>query len=149
MARHHLTTSFFHRALRGVFGACPRCGGRGWFSRWFKRNERCPTCGYKAERSEGYMLGAMTMNVIITFFLLLMVILIGTIASYPDIAAVPMVIVGMVIAIGWPMFFYPSSYTLWAAVDLLMRPLDERELADADAHADPAWKAAQGVGVGA
>jgi uncharacterized protein (DUF983 family) len=149
MARHRLTTSFFHRALRGAFGACPRCGGRGWFRHWFKRNERCPTCGYKAERGEGYMLGAMTMNVIITFFLLLMVILIGTIASYPHIAVVPMVIVGMTIAIGWPMLFYPASYTLWAAVDLLMRPLDEAEQADADAHADPAWKAAHGIGVDA
>lgn len=136
-------------AVRGLFGGCPRCGSHGWFRHWFKRNERCPTCGYKAERSEGYMLGAMTMNVIVTFFLLLVVILVGSIASYPHIAVGPMVIVGMSIAVLWPMIFYPATYTLWAAVDLLMRPLDEAERADADAHADPAWLAAQHVGAGA
>ncbi len=95
------------------------------------------------------MLGAMTMNVIITFFLMIVVILVGSIASYPHIAVVPMVIVGMSIAIGWPFLFYPASYTLWAAVDLLMRPLDDAELADAVAHADPAWKASHGLAVDA
>jgi hypothetical protein len=30
---------------------------------------------------------------------------------------------------------YPTSYTLWLAVDLTMNPPDETELADAAAHA--------------
>lgn len=136
-------------ALRGAVGSCPRCGSRGWFKHWFKRQDRCPTCGYKAERSEGYMLGAMTMNVIITFFLMIMVVFIGSILSYPDIAVVPMLAIGMTIALGWPLFFYPMSYTLWAAVDLLMRPLDADERAEAERHANPAWQAAQSTAVGA
>ena len=88
------------------------------------------------------MLGAMTMNVVVTFFLLALVIVVGSVASYPDIAVVPMIVVGLAIAIGWPILFYPMSYTLWAAVDLLMRPLEPAERADADRHANPAWLAA-------
>jgi hypothetical protein len=34
-----------------------------------------------------------------------------------------------------PIVFYPFSYTIWAAVDLAMRPLDPAEQADAAAHA--------------
>ena len=144
MARHRLTTSFFHMALRGVTGGCPRCGSHGWFRHWFHRKERCPRCGYKAERQDGYMLGAMTMNVIITFFLLALVIIIGTVVSYPDLNVPVMIIVGLSIAVVWPFVFYPNTYTLWAAVDLLMHPLEPEEVADAEAHADPAWLASQG-----
>ena len=95
------------------------------------------------------MLGAMTMNVIVTFFLLALVILVGTVASYPDIAVVPMVVTGLAVAVGWPVLFYPMSYTLWAAVDLMMRPLEPAARADADRHANPAWLAAQPSSKGA
>ena len=95
------------------------------------------------------MLGAMTMNVIVTFFLLAVDIVVGTVATYPDIAAVPMVVVGLVVAVVWPLFFYPMTYTLWAAVDLLMHPLEPPELADADAHADVTWLAGRRAPVGA
>jgi len=30
---------------------------------------------------------------------------------------------------------FPTSYTVWLAVDLMMNPLTEEELADAAAHA--------------
>jgi hypothetical protein len=30
---------------------------------------------------------------------------------------------------------YPTSYTVWLAIDLRLRPLDEAEVADAAAHA--------------
>ena len=149
MVRHRLTTSFVRTMVRGAVGACPRCAGRGWFRRWFTHRERCPTCGYRHERQQGFMLGAMTMNVTVTFFLLALVIVVGTVASYPDIAVVPMVTTGLAIAVGWPVFFYPMSYTLWAAVDLAMRPLEPAERADADRYANPAWLAAQTAAKGA
>jgi uncharacterized protein (DUF983 family) len=149
MVRHGLTTSFVRTMVRGAVGACPRCAGRGWFRHWFTRRERCPTCGYRHERQQGFMLGAMTMNVIVTFILLALVMLVGTVASYPDIAVVAIVVTGLVIAVGWPLFFYPMSYTLWAAVDLAMRPLEPAERADADRYANPAWLAAQSGSKGA
>ena len=95
------------------------------------------------------MLGAMTMNVIVTFFLLALVIVVGSVASYPDIAVAPMLAIGLTIALVWPIVFYPMSHTLWSAVDLLMRPLEPAEAADADAHADPGWLAGRRAAVDA
>jgi len=74
------------------------------------------------------------MNTIVTFGLLALVILIGSIATYPHIDVGPILVVAIVVTICVPILFYPVSYTLWAAVDLLMRPLEPAEVADADAH---------------
>ena len=87
------------------------------------------------------MLGAMTMNVLITFALLAVLLVVGTVVTYPDLPVLELVVIGLGIALVWPLFFYPMSYTLWAAVDLLMHPLEAHEVADADAHANPAWLA--------
>ena len=87
------------------------------------------------------MLGAMTMNVIITFFLLAVLVVVGTVVTYPDLPVLKLVAIGLGIAVAWPLFFYPMSYTLWGAVDLLMHPLEADDVADAEAHASPAWLA--------
>ena len=122
---------------RALLRRCPRCGGKGWFRGWFAKVERCRTCGYRYEREPGFLLGAVTINTIVTFGLLAAVLLVGTILSYPDIAVVPMLIASGAVAILVPIIFYPFSYTVWAAVDLAMRPLDAAEQADATAHAAP------------
>jgi hypothetical protein len=75
------------------------------------------------------------MNTIVTFGLLAAVLVVGSILSYPDIAVVPMLIAAGLVAVLVPIVFYPFSYTIWAAVDLTMRPLDRAEQADAAAHA--------------
>ncbi len=99
--------------------------------------DRCRTCGYRYERQPGFLLGAVTINTIVTFGLLAAVLLVGSILSYPHIAVVPMLIAAAIVAVAVPIVFYPFSYTIWAAVDLTMRPLDRAEQADAAAHAAP------------
>jgi len=119
---------------RALLLRCPWCGGKGWTTGLLKRSERCRTCGYKYERQPGFSLGAVTMNTIVTFGLLALVLTVGIVVTYPDIAAMPIVIVSLAVTLVVPIAFYPFSYTLWAAVDLFMRPLDQSELADAAAH---------------
>lgn len=120
---------------RASLRRCPRCGGEGWFEGWFAKGKRCRTCGYRYERQPGFMLGALTMNIIVTFGLLAAVLLVGSILSYPHIAVVPMLLAAGFVAIVVPILFYPLTYTIWAAIDLAMRPLDPHEAADAAAHA--------------
>src|SRR5262245_17589082 len=68
--------------VRGLTWRCARCGTfRPWSKGWFGRKERCRGCGYRYERQEGFLLGAVTMNTIVTFGLLALVILIGSIAT--------------------------------------------------------------------
>jgi uncharacterized protein (DUF983 family) len=63
-------------AWRGWTKACPRCGGRSLFQRWFTLRERCPHCGLRFEREEGYWTGAIAANVIVTelLFVTLMIL---------------------------------------------------------------------------
>ena len=130
-----MRTTFWPMLGRALLRRCPRCGGKGWFRGWFAKEERCRTCGYRYERQPGFLLGALTINTIVTFGLLAVVLLVGSILSYPDIAVVPMLITALAVAILVPIVFYAFSYTIWAVVDLTMRPLDRAEQADADAHA--------------
>jgi uncharacterized protein (DUF983 family) len=138
-------TGFWSMLGRALLLRCPRCGGRGWIKAWFKRYERCPTCGYRYERQPGFMLGAVTMNTVVTFGLLAGVLLIGSILSYPDIAVGPILVCSAIVAVVVPIVFYPFSYTIWAAVDLAMRPLDRTEVADAAAHVGQVERPATGA----
>jgi len=101
---------------RGIIRRCALCGGKGaWYTGWYKKQDRCKSCGFKWERNQvGNSLGAMTMSVIVTFMLILLTIAIGSILTYPDL--------------------YPVFYTFWFGVDLLMNPPSDAELADAAAH---------------
>jgi len=47
---------------RGMVRHCPHCGSGGLFAHWFRMVERCPRCGIKFEREEGFYLGAFLIN---------------------------------------------------------------------------------------
>jgi len=123
--------------VRGLFRRCARCGGKGaFYTGWIKKSDRCKTCGFKWERDlVGFQLGAAAMNIIMTGGSLLFVMAIGVIATYPEVPTWPLIaIVGsvaLIVGIGG----FPTSYTVWLAIDLRLRPLDEAEVADAAAHA--------------
>ena len=137
MARGDIRTTFWPMLGRALLRRCPRCGGKGWFTGWFKKTDRCQTCGYRYERQPGFLLGAVTINTIVTFGLLALVLIVGMVLTYPDIAFIPIVVAAMGVTVVVPIVGYPFSYTLWAAVDLTMRPLEPAEVADADAHRPP------------
>jgi uncharacterized protein (DUF983 family) len=95
------------------------------------KGERCVDCGYRYERQEGFSLGAVAINTMVTFGLMA-VVLVGTIiATVPDIPLWPLLIPMIAIAVVVPLVMYPVSYTLWGAIDLIMRPLEPAEEADA------------------
>src|SRR5437899_5686609 len=51
---------------RGAVKRCPRCGRGRLFTRWFTMPARCPRCRLAFERSEGFWLGAMAVNLGVT-----------------------------------------------------------------------------------
>ena len=130
-----LRPGFLRMVGRALRRRCPRCGGKAWFTGWFKRVDRCQTCGYRYERAPGFVLGEVTMNTIVTFGLLAVAITVGIVSTYPDVPMAPLLGVVVVIAVVVPIAFYPFSSTLWAAVDLTMHPLEPADVADAAAHA--------------
>ena len=112
---------------RGLTKACPACGQRGLFSRWIHMAERCPRCDLEFERIEGHWVGAVGINTVVSFGLLIAAVVVTFIAFYPELPMVP--VLGIPVAVGLlvPLFFYPFSKTTWTAIDIAMRPLEPGE----------------------
>ena len=64
-----------------------------------------------------------------TFGLMLLTILVLVIVTSPDIAVLPITITAICIGLLGPVVFYPVSFTLWQAIDLVMRRPTPGELA--------------------
>lgn len=113
---------------RGLTMACPACGRRHLFRRWFTMVEDCPGCGLHFERIEGHWIGAIGINTIVSFALLGIVVIVGAILTYPDGSTVRLILIAVGSAFVGPTFFYPLSKTLWTAIDIMMRPLEPHEV---------------------
>jgi len=99
--------------------------------RWFGRHERCRTCGIRWHREDGFELGAITMNTVVTFGALTIAMTIGFIVTSPDIPVLPFVLALAVVAVVVPVLIYPFTYTMWLAFDLAVHPPERAELDDA------------------
>jgi uncharacterized protein (DUF983 family) len=123
---------------RGFAARCGRCGSRGIFTGYFKLRERCPRCGYRFNREAGAFTGVMLMNITATFVLMFLslvsYVLWRGVTGNDDLALWPFAVACFAWAAIVPLVFYPLALTIWSAIDLAMRPLDDEELADADAH---------------
>lgn len=120
--------------LRALVLRCPWCGSRRTFiRRWLGKYERCRTCGIRWRREEGFELGAVTLNTVMTFIVLTICMTVGFIMTSPDIPVLPFVLSLVGIAVLMPIVIYPFTFTLWLAIDLAVHRLDEAELAKAAA----------------
>ncbi len=103
------------------------------FESWFKLRERCPGCGMRFEREEGFWLGGYVINFATgeAGIMVLLAVLIGMVANGHHINATLFISLGIVIAVLGPVLTFPPSRTLWSAVDLIMRPLSREERVEA------------------
>ena len=110
--------------VRGLFRRCPWCGGRGaFFDGWFKKSATCHSCGLDWRRGDdGFELGAGAVAVIICMGPLVLSLGITVAITWPEMETVPMLMVLGAGAIVLPVLLYPSSYTIWQGIDILMRP---------------------------
>jgi uncharacterized protein (DUF983 family) len=113
--------------LRGVTRRCPNCGNRrAFFDGWYRRRERCHGCNLRWARNlEGFMLGAMAINFILTGGALLITMAVGVVLTYPEVALVPVLGSTVGVTLGVGLLGYPITYTTWLAIDLYMRPIEE------------------------
>lgn len=109
---------------RGLVRHCPRCGGHPVFDSWFRMAERCPGCGLRFEKENDFFLGAYVVNLAVTEGLLLAGIFVYILVrvGHPDLPVAPVVAGAVALAVLAPLAFFPFSRTIWAAVDLAMRP---------------------------
>jgi uncharacterized protein (DUF983 family) len=120
--------------VRGLFRRCPWCGGRGaFFDGWFKKSEACHSCGLEWRRGDvGFELGAAAIAAIICMGPLVIALGVTVAITYPDVEIVPMLAVLGIGALTLPVLLYPSSYTIWQSVDILMRPVKDDDFVKPD-----------------
>ena len=120
---------------RGLVRRCPRCGGGHLFDGWFRLRDRCPGCGMKFEREEGFWLGGYVINIAAgeSALLILLAVLIASLANGSHVTVWPYAVVGIGIAVGGPLVTFPYSRTVWCAVYLIMKPLTPEEVVEAQA----------------
>jgi uncharacterized protein (DUF983 family) len=106
--------------VRGFRKRCPRCGERDTFVTWFQTRTACPRCDLRFAKEEGGFLGAMTLNYVVAIGIWLVVLVVGIILTVPDVAVVPLLVASTIVLIGVPLWFYPRSKMIWAAVEFLV-----------------------------
>jgi len=95
--------------------------------------ERCLACGTRLEREPGSFLGAYFLNFCVTEVVLGAWIAAAFALTLPD---PPMAFIlggSLAICVVVPLVGYPFSKTTWAALHMLMAPLEPEEEADAAA----------------
>jgi uncharacterized protein (DUF983 family) len=110
--------------LRGLRKRCPRCGERDTFVGWFRMRARCPRCDLRFEREEGGFLGSMTLNYGAAIGTWLVALGATLAITLPDVPVVPLLAMSAVVLIGVPLWFYPRSRMLWAAIEFLVHRSD-------------------------
>ena len=106
--------------LRGLRKRCPRCGRRRIFGSWFHLIERCPNCTLRFEREQGGFLGAMTINFLVSIVVWVAMFVVVLFFTVPDVPVAPLMIASVVVLVVVPLWFYPRSKTIWAAIEFLV-----------------------------
>lgn len=109
---------------RGLRKRCPRCGVGGLFPSWFALRATCPRCDLRFEKEEGGYLGAMTLNFTVAVLAWLVVLIVGLVLTVPDVPVPPLLAASAVVLILIPLWFYPRSKTVWAAVEFMVLKTD-------------------------
>lgn len=105
--------------VRGVRKRCPRCAQRPIFASWFRMLRRCPRCALVFERESGGFLGAMTVNYVASVGVWLVMLGVWLAVTVPDVPVAPMLAASAVVLVVVPLWFYPRSKGLWAAIEFL------------------------------
>jgi uncharacterized protein (DUF983 family) len=110
----------FRVLVRGVRKRCPRCGERRIFDGFFTLRGRCPTCDLQFEREEGGFLGAMAINYSVAIGFWLVVMIVGIAFTVPVVPVAPLLVASIGVLTAVPVWFYPRSKVLWAAIEYLV-----------------------------
>ena len=103
----------------------------GVFTGWVKKAPRCQTCGLEWRRNDvGYELGAAAVAAIICMGPLVLALGAVVAVTWPDFDALPLFITLGAGGLLLPILLYPSSYTMWQGIDILMRPVSADDFVD-------------------
>jgi uncharacterized protein (DUF983 family) len=100
---------------------CPACGESAIVDRPFHIRHHCPVCLSLYKREDGFFVGAILANVVITEIVILVFCLFFLIVIGADYESVLVVL--FVVALIFPVAFYHHSWSLWLGFDYLVESL--------------------------
>ena len=107
--------------LRSLRLRCPACGQSRIIDRPFRIKHHCPNCRSVFKREEGFFVGAILANVMMTEFVILITCVIWLMiigSSYETVLA------GLfIVALLFPVAFYHHSWSFWLGFDYLIESL--------------------------
>lgn len=111
---------FWVTLSRAIRRRCPYCGGAGIFSSYFTLKERCPHCHTLFAYEDGYFLGSYVINIGVTELAAVGIVIWLMIAT--NLSVLQLQIIGVILAVGLPILFYPVAVCLWMVLDLVVHP---------------------------
>lgn len=96
---------------RGLTFRCPNCGARGLFAGPLKMSKRCPRCGMLFEREEGFFLGAMVFNYVLSALLAVEVPCVLFLAGVLGEAMAVIIVISLCLVL--PFLFYRPAKSFW------------------------------------
>lgn len=100
---------------------CPACGKSSIARAPFRIADSCPSCGVIFKREEGFFVGAILINVVVTEAAILLSYLVAiqvTNVEYQTILAAL-----FAVALVFPVAFYHHSWSIWLSLDHLIEKL--------------------------
>ena len=113
----HITSTL----LRGLRLRCPVCGLSSIFQRPFKVRHHCPVCGALFQREEGFFVGALMVNVVVTEGAVMLAFVLCLLALGGSSEWTLPVL--FVVALVFPVAFYHHAWSLWLSGDHVIEKL--------------------------
>jgi uncharacterized protein (DUF983 family) len=102
-------------------GRCPRCRQGAVFAGRVTMNERCPECGLKFEREQGYFVGAMYISYLIAVVLITVLFWLVS-ALMPDTTFNMALTLAVVLFLPFVPMVFRYSRIIWMHVDRTIDP---------------------------
>lgn len=100
---------------------CPACGETSIVERPFHIRHHCPVCLSLYKREDGFFVGAILANVVITELVILVFCFFCLLVLRADYESVLVVLFG--VALIFPLLFYHHSWSFWLGFDYLVESL--------------------------
>ena len=100
---------------------CPACGGARIVAQPFRIRHHCPNCLSLFKREDGFFVGAILANVVITELVILLLCFFFLLIVGVPYASVLVLL--FVMALLFPVAFYHHSWSLWLGFDYIVESL--------------------------
>ncbi|MGD0907073.1 MAG: DUF983 domain-containing protein [Candidatus Acidiferrales bacterium] len=109
--------------FRAAHWQCPNCGRGRLFRGIFRMESRCPVCGLSYFPEQGYYLGAMIINYIVTTAIVVTIFLLSLL--FPDFTTLSTnqkILLWIGFAIVLSLLLMRHSYSFWLGLDFWVKP---------------------------